>query len=174
MNRLSKNVTRRFFQNAEGFAELQSRWAALGAEDGRRAAYARKARKLQSGIDASQTEPTTLRSEHHLLYSVLRGRDWRKGFSPCADQNRLNNGYARWAAATRAVLALHSSYREEALLAPFSGLLADDALASIRALVPKGEGYCWQADLDQADAYAESAASGLVASSARGKQAEYA
>lgn len=166
MNTLSREITRRFFISEAGYAQLAARWAAALREDKRRAGIARKARKQGGARSQSEVPPQPLRSEHHLLYAVLRGRDWRKGYSACTDPRRLDNGYSRWAAATRAVLALHSGSREEALLAPFADLLSDDALALIRKLVPTGEGFCWQADLDILSAYANAAAETMSKSEA--------
>lgn len=155
MNRLSKKTTRRFYAADASIVALRERWKALVVEDCRRAAIARRARKQESGIDPETIEPQVLDARHHLLYAILRGKDWRKGFAPCADVNRLENGYARWAAATRAIRSLHDPVREGELTAPFDGLLSDGALSAIRAAVPKGAGWSWQADLDAMDAYAD-------------------
>lgn len=130
MNTLSRETTARFFRTEAGFTELRKRWSVLVSED------------------------KPLGPAHHLLYAILRGKDWRRGFAPCTNRRKLDNGIRRWTGATRAIVALHNAAREEANLAPFDGLLAEDALAVIHTLVPLGEGYCWEADLDSMPAYA--------------------
>lgn len=60
MNTLNKNITSRFFATESGYVELRVRWAKLMQD--------KEARK-------------SLQVHHHILYAVLMGRDWRKGFT---------------------------------------------------------------------------------------------
>jgi hypothetical protein len=171
MNTLSKQITRRFFCNAEGYDRLRARMNDLMCQDRQRAAAMRKAHKQDSGIDPATIEKPRLTAAHHVLYLILRGKDWRKAFAPVTNDTLLANGATRWRAATLAIRQLHSAWHEAELLAPFSELLAGHeesaqlpshnraagiaVLNMIRRLVPLGDGYGWQADLDTAPAYAD-------------------
>jgi hypothetical protein len=171
MNTLSKYITRHFFRDRDGYNRLQAHMNGLMHEDRRRAAVVRKARKHDNGIDPATVEKPRLTAAHHLLYLVLRGKDWRKAFAPITRPSTLANGATRWRAATIAIKQLHSEWHEALLLAPFAELLANravrtndasravaeghDVLVLIRRLVPLGVGYDWQANLDTAPAYAD-------------------
>lgn len=171
MNTLSKHIMRHFFCDEEDYQRLQARMSALIHEDRRRAAVVRKARKHDSGIDLATVDRPTLTAAHHLLYLILRGKDWRKAFAPVTRPSMLANGAGRWRAATIAIKQLHSEWHEAALLAPFAELLANHAartedaslavadgssvLVLIRRLVPLGAGYDWQVDLETEPAYVD-------------------
>ena len=75
--------------------------------------------------------------EHFLLYQALRGKDWRKAFAPITNTKKLENG-GFWAwGRLRAVAAVHSSVRQEALLQPFGGVVTAETLAGVRARLPR-------------------------------------
>ena len=127
MNTLSREVTRRFFADGEtGYAALEQRWSQLVNDP--------EARK-------------GLGPEHHLFYAILRGKDWRRAFCIQAVDGawKLNmtnevkraNGNIHGCGWVRALNRLHSTYWEPHLLQPFGDLLAHDALARARALVPR-------------------------------------
>ena len=69
VNTLSKQQTACFFAQPDlGYASLQAHWSALVAAR------------------------TPLSAADHLLYLALRGKDWRKGFSPITNATKLANG----------------------------------------------------------------------------------
>lgn len=57
MNTLSKAMTTKFFKVIDGFRQLEAKWSDMVKE------------KQELPADA------------HLLYAILRGKDWRKGFN---------------------------------------------------------------------------------------------
>jgi hypothetical protein len=42
---------------------------------------------------ANSPEGKTLSTSDFILYAFFRGKDWRKGFTPCKKQIKLNNGH---------------------------------------------------------------------------------
>ncbi len=78
-----------------------------------------------------------LKAEHHLLYLALCGKDWRRGFTPATNQQKLDNGaYNGWKM-FRALAWLHSPFHEALLLAPFDGVITAEMLQNLRPLLPK-------------------------------------
>lgn len=77
-----------------------------------------------------------LTAAHHLLYAGLRGRDWRRAFTPISNPRKLaNGGFFTWGL-FRALGMLRSPSAAEQLLAPFDGLVTPDMLAQVRAGLP--------------------------------------
>jgi len=90
-----------------------------------------------------------LSAAHHLLYLVLRGKNWQKAFTPPGGgdgprteaqrirlQKRLANGaFYDWGA-RKALRALHAPHAAEILLAPFAEFLPPEVLCAIRERVP--------------------------------------
>lgn len=77
-----------------------------------------------------------LTAAHYLLYAALLGKDWRKGFTCITNRRKLDNGaFASWAL-FRATETLHLPSSEEALLAPFGGLVTSHMLQNVRELIP--------------------------------------
>jgi len=77
-----------------------------------------------------------LTAAHYLLYAALLGKDWRKGFTCITNRRKLDNGaFAGWAL-FRATEVLHLPSNEEALLAPFGGLVTVTMLQNVRELIP--------------------------------------
>lgn len=68
MNTLSKKVTRKFYSSEDGFATLQAHWSAA--------------------VRSKQVLPAHL----HLLYAILRGKDYRRGFGRVTNKVKLENG----------------------------------------------------------------------------------
>ena len=114
MNTLSREITRSFFERAGGCEALETRWRALVHTGARR----------------------QLGPEHYLLYQALRGKDWRKAFTPVTNARKLaNGGFYAWAL-HRALRAIHSPRQQANLLAPFGELVDAAALERVRALLP--------------------------------------
>ena len=117
---LTKEVTRTFFGNDEGYHALERHWSALVNSPARK----------------------TLGPEHYLLYQVLRGKDWRKGFTTITNESKLNNGaFYDWGLC-HALRRLHATRAREELLAPFAGLIDSgfikaDALQKVKAFLPR-------------------------------------
>jgi hypothetical protein len=126
VNTLGREVTRDFFKNgASGYAALERRW---------------------SGLVSDPETRRGLRAEHHLLYAILRGKDWRKGFCIRTPDGAWkpnltnpvkleNGGLCDWGLA-HALRGLHSTLWESRLLVPFEGLITVETLQAVRALVP--------------------------------------
>jgi hypothetical protein len=68
MNTLGKTITQQFFNSPDGYALIQEHWA----------------RQIKEGY-----QPTTY---DLLSYAILRGKDYRKGFTPITNQVKLDNG----------------------------------------------------------------------------------
>lgn len=78
----------------------------------------------------------SLSAAHHLLYTTLLGRDWRRSFTPPTNLTKLANGaFSDWGL-FHALHTLHHRRREEALLTPFDGLITRQTLDLLRCLVP--------------------------------------
>src|SRR5260221_11924494 len=86
-----------------------------------------------------------LSAAHHLLYVILLGRDWRKGFTCVSNQRKLDNGAFHGWMMFRAVAALHKTSAEAELLAPFDGLVTPAMLEYIRQIVPIHNAYSYRA-----------------------------
>ena len=115
MKTLSKTMTARFFRSPEDYERLIMLWS-----------------------DAMQDKQMRcqLTAAHHLLYLILRGRNWHTAFTPITNVRKLENGgFFQWGARL-AVTTLHRTGMEAQLLAPFRDVLAPDALRLIRELVP--------------------------------------
>ncbi len=115
MERLNKQITASFYKDADGYSALKSYWSRLMRDKERR-------KSLATG--------------HHLLYLILRGKNWQKAFMPMTNSVKLENGgFSNWRA-RKALLQLHSVIYAERLLMPFAAFLHPDALCAIRELVP--------------------------------------
>jgi hypothetical protein len=122
MNTLPRAITARFFSQPEDYQTLKAHWKALHHSEQRQ----------------------ELTAAHHLLYLALLGKDWRKAFTPLTNQRKLENGaFGGWGL-FQALSILHSHRAEEALLAPFAGLVTPAMLQLIRELVPALSPYRYQ------------------------------
>lgn len=128
MNTLNKTITTRFFRNAEDYNRLIALWSC----------WMRDA-EMRSRLTAA----------HHLLYLILRGRNWHQAFAPVTNARKLENGGVYNWGARKAVHALHYA-DADALLAPFRDVLHPDALVMIRELVPADN---WNTSLRQEEPY---------------------
>lgn len=115
MNTLNKTMAARFFRSPEDYDRLLTLWK-QGMQDA----------EMRSRLTAA----------HHLLYLILRGRNWHKAFAPITNTRKLENGGIYNWGARKAVQALHYG-DPELLLTPFRGVLHPDALVMARELVPE-------------------------------------
>lgn len=77
----------------------------------------------------------SISAEHHLLYAVARGKDWRKGFTLPTNPNKRANGYRP--AVESSLTWLHSPYRTNAILDAFEGTITPEGLTTLLSLVPE-------------------------------------
>ena len=112
MNTLPKGITHAFFENADGFERLQRHWSGLVNGPSRH----------------------ELKAVHFLLYQALRGKDWRRGFGPVRDPNKLANGYV-WKLQT-AMALLRSPWARERVLEPFAGVVSSEAVDRLLVRLP--------------------------------------
>jgi hypothetical protein len=117
MNTLSRTLTAQFFNTQKDYNALKAHWSKL----------------------VNSPRKKELRPEHHLLYSALLGRDWRKGFSPITNKVKLANGMRKDQAVTSALDTIGWNYARnvEKLLTPFDGLVTAQMLDSLRPMLPK-------------------------------------
>src|SRR5689334_5822244 len=71
MEKLNKQITETFFKAPEGYNALKAHWSGLMQDKERR---------------------TALTAAHHLLYLILRGKNWQRGFAPVTNPVKLENG----------------------------------------------------------------------------------
>lgn len=114
MNTLPRAITAQILTDSNTYEALRRRWREL----------------------LSSERKHELSAAHHLLYSALLGRDWRKGFTPMTNRRKLENGAFYGWALFRALAILHGTWTETELLAPFEGLITPTLLAQLRSLIP--------------------------------------
>ena len=123
MNTLSREITSRFFANAEAYQQLRTHWRAL----------------------INSPRKHELKAEHHLLYVALLGKDWRKGFSPITNPRKLANGAWDGWRMRHALQVIHRDAKfgdaDAPLLQPFDGLVTLGMVASLHALLPDAPNY---------------------------------
>lgn len=113
MNTLPRAITAHILNNSDTYHALRRRWRELLCSERRH----------------------ELSAAHHLLYSALLGRDWRRGFTPMTNRRKLENGaFYDWAL-FRALAILHAPSMQAELLAPFEGLITPAMLEQIRSLI---------------------------------------
>jgi hypothetical protein len=135
MNTLNKTITSSFFVSPEGYAELQRRWSQI----------------------VNSEEKHNLTPAHYLLYAVLRGKDWRKGFVTPKRQDPSWQGATPVAAyhALGTVRHLSLSIGSRSSFAAFwtthfGDILNAQGLEALRELLPSG----YSTNALEADAYA--------------------
>ena len=81
-----------------------------------------------------------------MLYAMLLGRDWRRGFGPLSNPRTLANGgwfdMGLWRALTVIRIAAMQPTQASALLAPFEGAVTIEMLQRLAAHVPAVQ--AWQ------------------------------
>lgn len=115
MDTLPLSVWQKHFKDKDHYTDLRRRW---------------------SWLCSNSPDRPSLGPEHYLVYLALRGRDWRRAFTPITNQTKLNNGglwdWGLW----RAAVAVHSKYSQEVLLSVFDGLVTVEMLDQIRSMLP--------------------------------------
>ena len=115
LDALTEDMTRSFFGSNEGYVALERHWSALVNSPARK----------------------QLGPEHYLLYQALRGKDWRKGFTPITDHRKMDNGgFYDWGL-YHALRRLHSEWAQEKLLQPFAEVVDAETLQKVRAMLPR-------------------------------------
>ncbi len=114
MNTLPRDITSQFFNDPQSYIALRKHWSSLMNSD----------RKHE------------LSAAHHLLYTALLGKDWRKGFTPVSRPSKLaNGGYYNWGL-FHALAVVQSSYNISFLLGPFEGMVTDEMIQGLRRILP--------------------------------------
>ena len=114
MNTLSRAITARFFPDSDSYNALRKHWSSL----------------------MNSEHKHELTAAHHLLYLALRGKDWRKAFTPLSNRRKIDNG-AFWGwKMFLALCMLHSKFNEEEVLAPFDRLITAEILQDLRTFLP--------------------------------------
>lgn len=85
MKTLNKSVTAKFFRNENGYEELVNLWS--------------------TWVNSSP-KTVNLTAAKQLFYLILRGRDWRRGFTPVKSTKKLDNGAYKYYGAFWAFLSL--------------------------------------------------------------------
>lgn len=114
MDTLSRETWNGFFESKEHYLKLRALWAQL------------------------HTEPEQLKlgPEHYLLMSALRGRDWRRGFTPVTNSNKLAHGAKPRASAATALWNVRSPYNRKYLLEVFGGLVTEEMVNAACSWLP--------------------------------------
>lgn len=120
--KLTRSQTRAWIKSADHYQAICAAW-----------------KRIASDKEARQS----LTGAHHLLYAVLRGKDFREGLAPITNRAKLENGGQYDWGLARALKRLRTTYMawQQELLAPFvdaqgTPLLTAADLAWIRQIVP--------------------------------------
>ena len=114
MNTLPRAITAQILTDSETYNVIRRRWSEL----------MRSPRRNE------------LKAVHHLLYLVLLGKDWRKGFTCVSNRRKLDNGAFYGWTLFKALAALHMPSQEPEVLMPFDGVVTPFMLQRVRELVP--------------------------------------
>ena len=112
MNFLSKTITSRFFLNEEGYTALVARWREYAND-----------KELRD----------TLTADVHLAYAVLRGKDYRRSFTPIRNEVKLANGQTPNQALHSALWRVQQGHALKHSV--FEGLLSPTAAAAVKGLL---------------------------------------
>lgn len=125
MRTLSRKITHEWFPDAAAFNAVKLAWKeALKTDD--------------------------LRPEHHMLYAMIRGKDYTRGFPLPTNQTKLDNGYrAERKASFYRIVGKHVNYQPQpnrnlriasasypGLLLPFKGTITQEMLEKLREFLP--------------------------------------
>lgn len=123
MKTLGKSITRHFFVNPEtGWDDLKARWKEM------QTFFA----DPMVEANASEEAPPN-RAALNLIYMAVRGRDYRKAFTPITNEKKLANG----AAADWGYRKAYACMCNPNLWKFFDGILTDTAMDAIRGVIPK-------------------------------------
>lgn len=117
MDELPLNVWQANFKDKQHYLDFRARWSKLCSPT----PYPGR----------PELTPT-----HYLVYAALRGRDWRRGFTPITNPHKLANGGRDDQGWVHALRALHSTWSEKWIISVFDGLVTSEMLARVRAMVP--------------------------------------
>lgn len=125
MKTLSKNITKLFFKE-----EYQDNYYQLTKE------------LWKELLDSGQR----LEFSHHLLYAILRGKDWRKCYTPVTNSIKIENGQTPGSSLRRAIYDLtegRAPYNTNPYLI-FEKYITSDCRVLVRELLVdyKNEPYC--------------------------------
>lgn len=122
MNTLSPTFTGRFYKDKDGYGLLCVHWS-----------------KIMNADDKYKLD-----AAHHLLYLALRGKDWRKGFTPPSNQRKIDNGAFEGWILFSSLARIHSPVWENWLLEPFAGHVTLATLEHLRRFLPKVHAYAFK------------------------------
>jgi hypothetical protein len=110
VNTLNRTITARFYRDENGYAALTQEWASL-----------------------ANNKTQALSAQDHLLYAILRGKDWRKGFVVATNPTKVANGATtgNGPGHVRAVRSLLRGYN-----GPLKPFLSSGAPALLARLLP--------------------------------------
>lgn len=115
MKTLNRVQTMDFYNEADGYRRLCDHWSCVMQD-----------RELRKSLTAA----------HHLLYLILRGKNWQTAFAPITNRAKLENGgFYNWGA-KRALHQLHAQGYTDMLLKPFAEFIRPNALCLVRELIP--------------------------------------
>jgi len=123
MNTLSKTTTPLFYREeyrSSAFEAIQSHW-----------------KSLQDNPEVSLT------LEHHILYAILRGKDWRKCFTPITNPVKLANGMTANQAMTHALWRLNNRADAYTLFEPI--IDSEKAQLLVRSLLQGRKAFAYNA-----------------------------
>jgi hypothetical protein len=124
MNTLPRAVTAQFFDDPKTYWALRRHWSAL----------------------MNSNRKHELSAAHHLLYLVLCGKDWRKGFTPITNRRKLDNGaFYDWGL-FRALQTLRYRASDVGFLEPFGGLVTPAMAQAACQLLPVTNYYTYQSE----------------------------
>ena len=115
MKTLNKNITKDFFATAEEYVALEARW-----------------RELMNDSELRKK----LHCSHHLLYAMLRGKNWQKGLTAPTNAKKVENGALVGWLGKRAFLWVQQADIDR-LIAPFAGTVTDSAVIRMRNRLPE-------------------------------------
>lgn len=117
MKTLGKKVTKSFFRTKNGWTNLKKAWV----------------KELKAGSSF------TFDPGVHLLYNALRGKDYRKGFTPTTNRKKIINGQYRDSGMMKAVASARLESTKEAVLLIFGKHITREGLESLIAMLPPEE-----------------------------------
>ena len=115
MKTLNKDITSEFFDSIDDYSALEHRWREIMND--------REVRKK-------------LHCSHHLLYAMLRGKNWQKGLTAPTNARKLENGALLGWMGRRAYLWVQQADIDK-LISPFAGTVTDSAVIRLRTRLPE-------------------------------------
>lgn len=94
-----------FFETKDEFIQARTKFRAIAND--------KEGRKMLTAAD-------------FLLYSIIRGRDWRLQFTPCLNARKIANGQDKWSGLKTAKRHIEATIRQGALSCTTFGDLSKD------------------------------------------------